>query len=125
MIAVLIDHAPWLAAGRMQHAEAILSDDEETNMGVQSEQIDTGLGLADGGGELVIRLVHGEPAVVLFEKGTQDVSGRLLCELIARTPEVVAQVQAELPQGFSQQTADQVLGGLLDAAKALEGMPAG
>ncbi|MCG1053469.1 type II toxin-antitoxin system HipA family toxin [Mycetohabitans sp. B5] len=47
----------------------------------------------------------------------------LLQELVARTPEVVAQVQAELPQGFSQQVADKVLGGLLDAARALEGMP--
>jgi len=47
----------------------------------------------------------------------------LLQELVARTPEVVAQVQAELPQGFSQQVADQVLGGLLNAARALESMP--
>ena len=47
----------------------------------------------------------------------------LLQELIARTPEVVAQVQAELPQGFSQQVADKVLGGLLSAARTLEGMP--
>lgn len=47
----------------------------------------------------------------------------LLQELIARTPAVVAQVQAELPQGFSQQVADKVLDGLLGAALALEGMP--
>jgi serine/threonine-protein kinase HipA len=47
----------------------------------------------------------------------------LLRELAARTPEAVAQVHAELPQGFSQQVADKVLGGLLSAARALEGMP--
>lgn len=48
----------------------------------------------------------------------------LLQDLIARTPEVVAQVQAQLPQGFSQVVADKVLGGLLAAARTLEGMPA-
>jgi serine/threonine-protein kinase HipA len=48
----------------------------------------------------------------------------LLQDLIARTPQVVAQVQAELPQGFSHQVADKVLGGLMNAACALEGMPA-
>ena len=47
----------------------------------------------------------------------------LLHELVGRTPEAVAQVQAELPAGFSQQVADQVLDGLLSAARALEGMP--
>lgn len=46
----------------------------------------------------------------------------LLQELIARTPAAVAQVQAELPPGFSQKVADKVLGGLLNAARALEGM---
>jgi len=49
----------------------------------------------------------------------------LLQELVARTPEVVAEVQAELPRGFSQQVADKVLNGLLSAARALEGMSAG
>lgn len=43
----------------------------------------------------------------------------LLQELVARTPAVVAQVQAELPAGFSQEVADKVLAGVLDAAKAL------
>ena len=47
----------------------------------------------------------------------------LLQELVARTPEVVAQVHAELPRGFSQEVADKVLGGLLSAARALEAMP--
>lgn len=46
----------------------------------------------------------------------------LLQELIARTPEVVAQVQRELPQGFSQHVADTVLSGLVSAAQALESM---
>jgi serine/threonine-protein kinase HipA len=49
----------------------------------------------------------------------------LLQELIARTPQVVAQVKAELPQGFSAQVADTVLGGLLTAAQVLADMPAG
>lgn len=48
----------------------------------------------------------------------------VLQELIARTPEVIRQVQRELPAGFSQKVADTVLGGLLDAARALEAMPA-
>jgi serine/threonine-protein kinase HipA len=39
--------------------------------------------------------------------------------LIARTPDVVAQVQAELPVGFSQRVADKVLGGLLASARSL------
>lgn len=47
----------------------------------------------------------------------------LLNELVERTPAAVAQVQAELPPGFSAQVADKVLGGLLGAARALEGMP--
>jgi serine/threonine-protein kinase HipA len=46
----------------------------------------------------------------------------LLQALIERTPGVVAAVQAELPKAFSQVVADKVLGGLLDAAKALEHM---
>ena len=48
----------------------------------------------------------------------------LLQEIIARTPGVVEQVSAELPQGFSEQVADKVLGGMLEAARALERMPA-
>ena len=48
----------------------------------------------------------------------------LLQEIIARTPGVVEQVRAELPQGFSEQVADKVLGGMLEAARALERMPA-
>lgn len=47
----------------------------------------------------------------------------LIKELIERTPQVVAQVQAELPPGFSQVVADKVLGGLLVAARKLESMP--
>lgn len=56
--------------------------------------------------------------------GYGDNAEPLLQDLIARTPKVVAQVQAELPQGFSQQVADKVLGGLLNAARVLESMPA-
>jgi serine/threonine-protein kinase HipA len=47
----------------------------------------------------------------------------LLEELIARTPEVVEQVQRDLPEGFSQEVADTVLGGLLRSAQALGRMP--
>ena len=56
--------------------------------------------------------------------GYADNAERLVQELVTRTPEAVAQVQAELPKGFSQQVADKVLGGLLSAARALDGMPA-
>lgn len=48
----------------------------------------------------------------------------LIQELVTRTPAAVAQVQAQLPQGFSQQVADMVLEGVLGAARALEGMSA-
>jgi serine/threonine-protein kinase HipA len=48
----------------------------------------------------------------------------LLREIIERTPTVVDQVTAALPQGFSQEVADKVLGGLLAAARALEAMAA-
>ncbi|NRO98290.1 type II toxin-antitoxin system HipA family toxin [Paraburkholderia sp. NMBU_R16] len=47
----------------------------------------------------------------------------LLQELIARTPAVIAEVQADLPHGFSQEVADKVLRGLSSAAQALERMP--
>lgn len=48
----------------------------------------------------------------------------LIQDLIARTPAVVDKVRGDLPAGFSEQVADTVLGGLLDAARALERMPA-
>lgn len=48
----------------------------------------------------------------------------LMQELIEKTPGVIEQVQAELPKGFSQKVADTVLGGLRDAARTLERMPA-
>ncbi|GAB7537497.1 type II toxin-antitoxin system HipA family toxin [Burkholderia sp. 3C] len=47
----------------------------------------------------------------------------LIQELIARTPAVIEQVQADLPPGFSQRVADKVLGGLRSAVQALERMP--
>lgn len=43
-------------------------------------------------------------------------------ELLARTPAVIAEMQADLPQDFSPRVADSILGGLEQAAKALEGM---
>lgn len=56
--------------------------------------------------------------------GYGETAEPLLQELVERTPAVVAQVQNELPEGFSQQVADQILDGLLSAARALEAMPA-
>ena len=56
--------------------------------------------------------------------GFGETAEPLLQELVGRTPAVVAQVQNELPEGFSQQVADQILDGLLSAARALEAMPA-
>lgn len=47
----------------------------------------------------------------------------LLQDFIARTPAVVDKVQAELPAGFSEKVADQILGGLIASAQALERMP--
>jgi hypothetical protein len=45
-------------------------------------------------------------------------------KLLAQTPQVITQVSSMLPKGFSQQGADTVLGGLAQAAKALEAVPA-
>ena len=56
--------------------------------------------------------------------GYGDNAEPLLQEIIARTPEVVEKVRAELPEGFSEQVADKILGGMLAAARALESMPA-
>lgn len=56
--------------------------------------------------------------------GYGETAEPLLQELVGRTPAVVAQVQNELPEGFSQQVADQILDGLHSAARALEAMPA-
>lgn len=43
--------------------------------------------------------------------------------LLARTPAIIAEVQAELPQDFSQHIRDAILGGLERAARALGAMP--
>jgi serine/threonine-protein kinase HipA len=56
--------------------------------------------------------------------GYGETAEPLLQELIARTPAVIDQVLRELPVGFSEEVADKVLGGLQDAARALEVMPA-
>lgn len=47
----------------------------------------------------------------------------LLRDFIARTPAIIDKVGAALPAGFSQKVADRILGGLRDAASALERMP--
>lgn len=47
----------------------------------------------------------------------------LLTELVERTPGVVEAVRNDLPAGFSEQVADSILEGLLDAARALDTMP--
>ncbi|CAG9207950.1 Serine/threonine-protein kinase toxin HipA [Paraburkholderia sabiae] len=56
--------------------------------------------------------------------GYGDNAEPLLQEIIARTPEVVEKVRGELPEGFSEQVADKILGGMLAAARALESMSA-
>lgn len=43
-------------------------------------------------------------------------------DLLARTPAIIAAVQADLPQDFSPRVADSVLGGLAQAAKSLGAM---
>lgn len=55
--------------------------------------------------------------------GYGETAEPLLQAIIGRTPEVIEQVQRQLPKGFSQAVADKVLGGLQAAAKALERMP--
>jgi serine/threonine-protein kinase HipA len=52
--------------------------------------------------------------------GYGDSAEPLLQDFIARTPAVVDKVRAELPAGFSEKVADKILGGLLNAAGALE-----
>jgi serine/threonine-protein kinase HipA len=48
----------------------------------------------------------------------------LIQGLLQRVPSVLAEVNAKLPPGFPQKLADSILGGLQDAARRLEGMPA-
>ncbi|WP_076999303.1 type II toxin-antitoxin system HipA family toxin [Variovorax sp. KK3] len=47
----------------------------------------------------------------------------LVQAILARTPQVIAQVAAQLPAGFPQRVADTILKGLADAARRLEAMP--
>lgn len=57
--------------------------------------------------------------------GFGDSAEALMQDVIARTPMVVEKVRAELPPGFSEQVADKILGGMLNAASALDRMPPG
>lgn len=57
--------------------------------------------------------------------GYGDSAEPLLQDFIARTPAVVDKVRADLPAGFSEKVADKILGGLIDAASALERMGPG
>lgn len=57
--------------------------------------------------------------------GYGDSAEPLLQDFITRTPGVVAKVRGDLPVGFSEKVADKILGGLLDAARALEQMEPG
>lgn len=43
-------------------------------------------------------------------------------ELLARTPQVIDEVQADLPHDFSPRVADTILGGLMQAARSLDRM---
>ncbi|WP_017910958.1 hypothetical protein [Xanthomonas sp. SHU 199] len=45
-------------------------------------------------------------------------------EILARTPAAIAEVRADLPQDISPRVVDAILGGIEQAALALEGMPA-
>ena len=54
--------------------------------------------------------------------GYGETAEPLIQELVERTPAVIDEVQRALPDGFSQEVADKVLGGLQGAALALEGM---
>jgi serine/threonine-protein kinase HipA len=56
--------------------------------------------------------------------GMADDVEDLIEDIVARVPQVVAQVESELPDGFSPRVADTILSGLLRSAKALAAMPA-
>jgi serine/threonine-protein kinase HipA len=56
--------------------------------------------------------------------GYGDNAEPLLQEIIERTPEVLAQVRAELPDGFSERVADRIFDGVLAATRILDSMPA-
>jgi len=56
--------------------------------------------------------------------GYGDSAESIIEDLLARTPAVIAEVQGSLPAGFSMRVAETILGGLEQAAKALEDMPA-
>lgn len=57
--------------------------------------------------------------------GYGDNAEPLLQDFVARTPAVVEKIRADLPAGFSEKVADKILGGLIDAASALERMSPG
>jgi serine/threonine-protein kinase HipA len=57
--------------------------------------------------------------------GYGDSAEPLLQDFIARTPAVVDKVRTDLPAGFPEKVADKILGGLVDAANALERMSPG
>lgn len=57
--------------------------------------------------------------------GYGDSAEPLLQDFIARTPSVVEKVRADLPAGFSENVANKILGGLIDAARSLEKMEPG
>ncbi|MFZ4542319.1 MAG: type II toxin-antitoxin system HipA family toxin [Rickettsiales bacterium] len=54
--------------------------------------------------------------------GYGDSAEPLIQDFITRTPAVIDKVRAQLPAGFSEKVADRILGGVLAAARALEGM---
>ncbi len=55
--------------------------------------------------------------------GYGDSAEPVIEEILAQTPAAIAEVRASLPQGFSQHVADSILGGLEQAAQALQQMP--
>ena len=55
--------------------------------------------------------------------GYADSAEPIIMDILARTPAVVAEVSASLPESFSQRVADSILGGLEEAARKLQTMP--
>ena len=55
--------------------------------------------------------------------GYADSAEPIITDILARTPAVMAEVGAKLPEGFSQRVADSVLGGLEEAMRKLQAMP--
>lgn len=54
--------------------------------------------------------------------GLREKSDRFIQELLAKTPDVIAAIQKEVPDNFPAGVLDTVLGGIRGAARELETM---